>query len=347
MEPIKFISPSSLFYWHKCPLKAIFSREYRNQQFLPKHPDADLGDLVHRFFEKKKEWEIFSKDAFEIKWKSEVQIIDQSYFKSKLQKIYFPIKWSAKYFAIKKVLLRNSLLKEAESSPKKQSTNIKYEEWIDDGKDIGGFVDFMIINGKNEVVEIVDFKTGKIFEFVEKRKVIKEAYLQQISLYAYIVKCKQDYYPKCCIKDIKGNKYPIEINEKALKEIYELAIELKSRINKSIEDLNFEMLANPVIENCINCEYRPVCSKYKSALINNFESKRVDIFGVVVDVKGVDKVEMKIKVNNKYLVLRGVTMCDKINIGDRIYVYNLFCPDESSRILFAMKETLIEIDKTN
>ncbi|MBK9415432.1 MAG: PD-(D/E)XK nuclease family protein [Bacteroidetes bacterium] len=110
-------------------------------------------------------------------------------------------------------MLRKSLLKEIKLPTSKFDKSIKFEKWIDDGKDIGGRVDFMILNENEEIEEIVDFKSGNIFEFKGKKKVIKMAYILQLALYAHIVKSKQLFYPKCYIQDIKGNKYEVEVIE--------------------------------------------------------------------------------------------------------------------------------------
>ena len=64
MKPIKFISPSNFSYWENCPLRAIFSNEYKDQIFFPKHPDADLGRIIHSFYENKNKWRITKKISF-------------------------------------------------------------------------------------------------------------------------------------------------------------------------------------------------------------------------------------------------------------------------------------------
>lgn len=58
MEPIKFISPSKFAYWEKCPIKAIYGKTYTDLTFFPKHPDADLGTILHYFLEKKKNYKL-------------------------------------------------------------------------------------------------------------------------------------------------------------------------------------------------------------------------------------------------------------------------------------------------
>lgn len=342
MEPIKFIQPSQVYYWEKCPLRAVFSIEYKDRPVFPKHPDSELGSLIHLFINKKNDWSISSVESFEKKWKNKVDEIDAAYLNNKLQKVYFPIKWNSKYFAVKKIQLKKSLLKESKSHKSESKVNILREEWRDDGKDIGGQIDYLVSNEKNEIIEIADTKTGKIFEFLNRKKVIKENYIKQLILYAHIINSKQGFYPKCYIKDIEGNMYPLEINENVIKKEIEKAVELKKSINKSIEESDFSSLANPILDCCFNCNYRPLCDQYKTKFINNFDNKRVDIFGEVVEIKGVNKFEIKLIIDGKEIVLKGITSIEDIALGDKVYIYNLYCPDGNSAILYALKETIIK-----
>lgn len=341
IEHLKFIRPSSFFYWDKCPLKAVFSKQFKNQQFFPKHPDVDLGTLIHSFLENKRKWKINSALDFALKWEIEINKLDEAYKNSDLQKIYFPIKWHSKYFAIKKHLLQLSLFKEGKSDSKK-NYNILTEEWVDDGQDIGGNIDRMILNEKGEIAKIVDIKTGNIFEVVDKKKVVRMAYIKQLILYAYIIKKQQNFYPTCFIEDIKGNTYEIEINDEIVQETYKAAIELKHKINTHINEGKVELLAIPSLENCSFCDFRPVCNRYKTTLINNFENKNVDVFGEVIEVKKNKNYELKIQIEEKVLTLKNISSDYIIQPDDSIYVYNLYCPDGDSQILFAMKNTLIK-----
>lgn len=342
MEPIKYISPSSFYYWRNCPLKAIYSHEYNDFQIFPKHPDADLGSLIHSFFENKNKWDIYSIDAFEAKWEAEILKLNKLYKESSVQKIYYPINWNTKYYAVKKLLLKHSLLKNISKSETKHVSNCKFEIWIDDNENIGGRVDFMLLNGMGEIIEIVDFKTGNVFELEDNKQVLKRSYTHQLILYAYVIKEKQKFYPKCYIQDIKGNKFQVDIKEEIASEIYKAAKELKNKINKHINDGNIDQLANPSYKNCSHCDYRPLCNQYKLLFINKFENKQVDICGEVIQINGIGKVELKMKIENKMKILKGISTIEEIKIGDMISIFNLYCPDGDSHILFAMKQTVIK-----
>ena len=84
---------------------------------------------------------------------------------------------------------------------------------------------------------------------------------------------KQNFYPKCHIQDIKGNKFEVRVSNELVSEVYKSAIDLKSKINKFINEGIVDQLANPSTLNCFYCNFRPICIKYKEALINNFDNK--------------------------------------------------------------------------
>ena len=53
---------------------------------------------------------------------------------------------------------------------------------------------------------------------------------------------------------------------------------------------------------------------------------------------------IKIQLENKVLIIKNIYTNESIKIGDSIFIYNLFCPDGNSQILFAMKQTIIKYE---
>jgi hypothetical protein len=96
MDKVQYISPSSFYYWEKCPLQAVLSKQ--TTKFFQNSPDADLGSLIHRFYEKNNKWNISSVESFNTKWKTEIEILNNQLQHSN----YYPIQWNAKYYTIKK-----------------------------------------------------------------------------------------------------------------------------------------------------------------------------------------------------------------------------------------------------
>jgi hypothetical protein len=346
MSQIELISPSSFYYWEKCPLRAVYAKKFKKKQIFPKHPDADLGRIIHAFIEKKEKWSIDSEQAFENRWHLEIGELEEAYRNNAAQRIYLPVKWNSGFYIVKKQLLKKSILAVQKPSKKGPNSLIR-EQWISDDMDVGGNVDCMIKDKNGKIIEISDFKTGRIFENTNTDPEIKTAYIQQLVLYASVIKSKQGTYPDCYIIDLQGNRYQIDFTEKDATEIYQRAVELKRKINDAISTNRTDELAVTLYENCSFCDFRPHCNAYKTRLINNFENKRVDIFGEVLEIYDSTPLELKIKVEDKILTLKRISTTERIGVGDNIFVYNLFCPDGDSFILYAIKDTLVKADYTN
>lgn len=348
--PIKFISPSSFYYWEKCPLKAVYARNYDGPVLFPKHPDADLGKLIHSFIENRLNWEISTDEVFEKKWKDEVQKLNNEYRNSLLQKVYFPIEWHSKYFAVKKRQLQKFIVKDVSETFMNhknrlaENMNGLAEKWIDDNLDIGGKIDYVRFNDNNEIEDVIDFKTGKIFEIVEKEKTIKPVYYCQLALYGYLVLQNQSLNPNYFLQESNGEKYKVEINQSQIEGIHKRAVKLKNIINEHISKNDLNSLASPMQENCSFCDYRPLCDAYKAKFLNDLSKKNVDVHGRVLSVIKGSKMAFKIQIAERVVTLKNIVSAEKINEGDEIYVYNLFCPDEEESTLFATKSTIVSYE---
>ena len=335
-ELVKYISPSSFYYWEKCPLKAVFSKKYRDWQFFPKHPDADLGTVIHLFYEKKTEWIIDSQTAFENKWKELIANINETYKINELQKRYYPVQWYSKYYAVKKALLKKNIL--SNHTHHKSKKNIAFEKWIYN-KIIGGYIDLIIFNDEKKIKSIVDFKTGEIFEKADGQFQIKEVYKMQLALYAIVIKEQQGFIPKLFIENIKGERILVEISDSYIEAIYNRAIRLKNKIDLAEKDNCVDSLANANSDNCKLCDYRTICVIYKTTLMNNVIDNMIDIHGKLIGkyppVVDIDLTNITYRIKN----LRSI---DDLDIGREIFIYNLFLPDENENILYSIKSTIIE-----
>lgn len=338
LKPVRFISPSSFYYWEKCPLRVVFAENYRGIRTFPIHPDSALGTVIHSFYENKGNWGINDSNSFEAKWAEEIEKINNQFLNDKLQSVYFPIQWHSKYYAVKKTELRANLVK-TQNSFSYFANKASFEKWLDDGSDIGGKIDFVRYNEKKEIVEIVDFKTGSVFEVNKRKKKIKNSFRSQLALYAYLVLVNQSFTPKCFVQNNRGEKFEIKVCLEEIKFIRRKAIELKNKVNASILENKPYGLACPTSDNCSFCNYRPICESYKKVMINDFTKKTVDVYGKIVRI--IDARSFVLSTPEKVLTLKKTTFAKEIKEGDMAFVYNLFCPDPEARILFATKSTII------
>jgi len=331
---VKYISPSSFYYWEKCPLKAVYSKIYSTHQFFPKHPDADLGSIIHQFYENQNKWDIKNLRLFNQKWEEKINELNQLYKKNELQKRYYPVQWHSKYYTIKKHSLLNTLLSKKDHLL--TQSNIVFEKWVNDDV-LGGYVDLMIVE-KDKVKQITDFKTGDIFETIASEKRIKEIYRTQLALYASIILKNQQTLPVFYLEDIKGTKHIIEISKNYIETVKNRAVELKRKIDTAVSNDVINSLAIQNAENCKYCNYRIVCHTYASKLMNTKIDSNIDLFGKVMKV---NINEIHIEVNNRIFNVKNVKTDKIIEIGSFVSIYNLYYPDEETNILYFLKNTII------
>jgi len=339
IKSIPYISPSQFYYWNKCPLKAVFYYEYKNTQFFPRHPDADIGNIIHNFYENRYKWKITNEEVFSDKWNKLIEKLNDEYKKSDLQSRYFPVQWHSNFYAVKKQLLKKHLLRPAKR--KNTYSSIKNEEWIkDDINVIAGKADLLIYNNEKIIIEIADFKTGKIFEKVKNKLKIKEAYKTQLALYAKIIIDKQEYKPETTLIDISGKKHPVEITSEEIDKIYNEAINLKHSINTALQENKINELANPDNENCLMCNYRPVCKAYQQKFMNFPIKNIIDICGKVL----ISNTNL-IKIENEQGVFQIVNFREIIPLSNKnICVYSLYFPGNDNKILYAQNNTIVKYE---
>lgn len=334
---IEYISPSSFYYWEKCPLKGLYSKTYKNEEQFPKHPDADIGTLIHNFYEKHREWNITSTELFNAKWEQEINCINENYKRSLLQNRYYPVQWHSKFYAVKKQQLCSNILKTlTNNNYSSNKKNAVYEEWISNHY-IGGYVDLLIKDG-DIITQIVDFKTGSIFEIVNNRKTIKEVYLQQLALYCAVISERQSVMPELYLETLNGHKHQINIHIDVVKEIATRALKLKDKINKAVEENNINSLAQCDAENCVNCNYRMFCEDYKYIFLNERCGKRIDLRG---EVRQIGSNELLFDTGDNLFIIRNIKELKGLSEGVKLSIYSLFYPEEAELILYCMNNTIV------
>jgi hypothetical protein len=264
MDKIKYISPSSFYYWEKCPLKGLYSKQPEYKLDVPNNPNMDLGTLIHKFHEKCKEWGIQSQSDFSKKWDDEIKSINERYQNKDLQRLFFPIQWHSKYYAVKKKLLCQSLIKKIsiENSDSRNNYCYLFEEWVNNN-DIGGYVDLIIKEG-DKVTQIIDFKTGNIYEKKGNSLQVKEVYKQQLALYCAIIMERQDTLPNLYLELIDGKKIAVDVDLEYISSVSARAKKLKEKINSAIDMKSIDSLAVCDIENCKFCNYKLYCVQYQN-----------------------------------------------------------------------------------
>ena len=341
MDKIKYISPSTFYFWERCPFQAVLSKLPESKDFFPKNPDADLGSLIHKFYEKQNKWEIDTIERFNLKWNKEINELNKFYKDNDLQSVYFPIQWHASFYTVKKLLLCNNLL--AKSVDVKVETfdfQYLYEQWINDDV-VGGRVDLLVKEG-DIIKQVIDFKTGRIFEKHEKKIKLKEVYKQQLALYSSVILKSQDSIPELYIEQINGKRVQVEVNLDYIKDLKQRAGQLKRKINYAIQNNTTDNLSVCNIENCENCFYRQNCKSYKNTFINKKIRQRIDILGKVSEIKSN---VVTFKSQSECFEIMNIKDISKYRLNQNCEIYNLFWPENDDNKVFETINTVIKYEQ--
>jgi CRISPR/Cas system-associated exonuclease Cas4 (RecB family) len=331
IAPIKSVSPSRFLGLQKCALREIWGLS--NSPLLPSLPYNYFGKLVHLMFENSSNGIVNGLPALETFWAIELEKIEREMKSDELAAHFLPLsKWIKNFHVKRQICFKHSL---------KLFENIAFHKINDgqsalttytgpelqlktlDGK-IAGKVDFIRDNGFG--IEIIDYKTGAIFE---DDGVIKADYKVQLKIYAGIYHEVYDELPsKLIVVGLNGEEYFIDFTKNECAELLLGARKLFDDINSCIKNKNSsELFAQPSLDNCKYCQYRPACQKYwqnmpASGLFCDLRGKVKDIVpvlnGTISIVLDNDNVDIRIRGINKD--------CHKFYnfiIGDDVMVFNL------------------------
>ncbi|WP_199200283.1 PD-(D/E)XK nuclease family protein [Adhaeribacter arboris] len=280
-KEIKRISPSQFYSIKSCAYKSILAEAFEKKPLLPVSPNAYLGTVLHKILELISIKEIKTDFELETRFDAEINSLE----KRLLQEgngFITPLQKSVKDYGIKKIQLKKHL----SNLPRKivESKAIA-EKWFE-SKDglIGGKIDLILEIGQD--IEIIDFKTGAITQDTlnengEISTEIKDEYLEQLKLYAYLFyECTSRFPTRLSLVDLAKQKISIEFSLEECKAAFDDAKKVLAETNKSISTGFYN--ANVNEKNCIYCLYRPACSFYlKNLSLNNVYN---DVSGFIKNV---------------------------------------------------------------
>ena len=329
--PIKSVSPSRFLGLQKCALREIWG--YSNSPLLPSLPYNYFGKLVHLMFEYSSNGIVNGQPALEVFWRIELDKIESEMRNDEMATHFLPLsKWINNFHVKRQICFKHAL---------KLSKNISIFKNYDglsatntytgpelhlktlDGK-IAGKVDY--IRNNEFGIEIIDYKTGAIFE---EDSVIKDDYQIQLKMYAGIYYEVYEVFPsKLLVVGLNGEEYPVEFSKEECSELLLRAKKIFNEINLSI--LNYDstdVLAQPSLDNCKYCQYRPACRKYWNDLTT--DSSYCDIRGRIKSIIPVlnGTVRIILDHNNRDIRIRLINkelhkFHDFIN-GDDVMAFNL------------------------
>lgn len=136
-------------------------------------------------------------------------------------------------------------------------------------------------------------------------------------------------YPKALfIVTLSNDFIEVEFKNSECEVIYSEVLSFLTTTNLFITNNDMDAIANPSIENCKYCSYRPACSFYSIWLTANFEGVN-DLFGIIekVNTFNNDTLGLQLRADNKQILINGLQVSNKERfeslIGKNVTLYNL------------------------
>jgi hypothetical protein len=312
----KLASPSKLWLAGRCLLRYILETEGQKGVQLPETPAAVLGIAVHEAIEET----LSNKNFVNVDY---VDVINRNVNKV-LRNGRHPqsvFSYILETHGIKAAITQSLILRQAKflkltvekcrdadvgaeylsgDHSKASSGKItRVEQWFEDhDRGLAGRIDLLRVNDANDV-EIIDFKSGKIFS---EDGAVKEEYRIQMAAYGYLVESK---YPRSSINlKLYGveadweSPYGSDLCDNARQLLEKL--KLRAPLGADIEMASIATRG----DHCSSCAHRMMCPTYLEALraqivISNPKSEvnvLYDIFGEFAVMKELDSGLAGIKV---------------------------------------------------
>jgi len=261
LKPLPRISPSMYLSLQQCPLKGIWTSS--NKPLLPSSPYAYLGTAIHQMLRLAFQGRINNERELSEAWDLEINRLEEEMLANPVEKHLVPLQMCVFNFDVKRLLAFKMICPLfGDSQRKGGNSESSVEHWVQtsDGKVVGR-ID--LVKGSSKDIEIIDYKTGSIFEESSRDKP-KEAYLCQIKIYAALYHATHGEWPvKLTIMGINQEHISVDVNLKECSNMLIKAEKSLDDINELIENgLDPEDFAQPSPEACKFCLFRPSCSKY-------------------------------------------------------------------------------------
>lgn len=335
IKALNRISPSQYYSAISCPYKLVLANSFGYHPLLPLNANAHFGSIIHKMIELISKGVINDEQTFSENWTELINKKEEELKERGLSNI-IPLKYFVTDFALKKNQVKNVLQKRKEKvnhSARTLSSKFYSEKRLENfDKSITGIADLIVENDLGTT--ILDFKTGKIYsdainESGITEQVIKKEYEVQLKLYAHLYFLMNGVYPKALfIVTLSNDFIEVEFKNSECEVIYSEALSLLTTTNLFITNNDMDAIANPSIENCKYCSYRPACSFYSIWLTANFEAVN-DLFGIIekVNTFNNDTLGLQLWADNKQILINGLHVSNKERfeslIGKNVTLYNL------------------------
>lgn len=272
LQPLEYITPSIIAALSNCFLQAAFRANTTYTTFQP--PAVRLGTVCHALLERVASGALVGlrpdswQDGLEGIWQEEISKQESALLDSEQEKHFGRAETWPKYALQKaRVFLRAEKLltyqyeRIQRGQQHSRSTSERpYEAY--DGR-LRGRAD--VVYESSQGVELVDYKTGKIYDEDETGdSTIKELYRQQLYLYAAMHRDCTNVWPVLGhIVPLTGQPVTIDIDPLEAERIVQSAMRQMEQFNERISQVKqYTELATPSIASCCYCSYKVYCPSF-------------------------------------------------------------------------------------
>jgi hypothetical protein len=293
--PLKRVSPSRFIGLQRCRLREVWTAS-RTPSLLPASARARLGTVVHRLLERVGKDAVPTEHVTSALWNEELQKVESEMKASWLDRSLVPLSLTVANAEVHKLRALDRARKMAAELPLKRegsagSKGLGFEVWLQspDGS-VGGFIDCAL---RDEGLVIRDYKSGAIYEKDDgSEPKIRDEYVIQIQMYAALYNDTFGVWPERLeIVPIRGDEARVPVDKLRCGQLVDDARLLLSEVNAAVAALHHtgalgpSSLANPSIETCTPCGFRPQCSAYLAANPDLAERWPLDIVGTTTKIQ--------------------------------------------------------------
>ncbi len=270
VRPIEAVSPTLAEALRLCKLRAGLCQAEDASQYVLGNPNAWLGTAYHAVLEAlgsrpSDDLEFRVRELWDVAIQSEHDRARVHPFDKRFGP---PESWPRYHIVAAMALVRAKELVGGRTRPRSRAVDDQTRSDTLREKKFSGAEGKIV--GRPDIVrpeEVVDFKTGKVFED-EDQEQVKGSYLRQLRLYAFLVRETLGWWPRRgVLLPMTGSPVGVDLEPGECEREAEDAVELLEEYNSAIAGATDSVgLATPSPRSCRWCPYQLYCPAFWSSV---------------------------------------------------------------------------------
>lgn len=267
LQPIDVTSPTLAQEMRTCMLRAgLSNRGAGNSHAVLSHPGGWLGTAYHEVLDKAADIDSESGDTenrLKDIWNSKIlELYEASQQHPLNRRLGAPDSWpkyhlteQMAYLKAKELIARNTVAKGGQRT----ADSIIREEFL------SGFSGRLV--GRPDVANrdsVIDYKSGYVLEVSDGIESLKDSYVRQLKIYAYLIHENRGYWPRRgVVEPMVGGPVEISLEPAECESEAIDAVALLDSFNSRIETgQSPESLASPAPDSCHWCPFQIACQPF-------------------------------------------------------------------------------------